>query len=941
VASQEVKARWREHRVAQNAGREKERRTVAEDGTLLPGGSQTGPLPEADAHLLAQIRAGDVEAGHRFVRDYYPAVYRYLLYLTGHRETAEDLAQETFLLAWRHLDQFQGRAPLRLWLHQIARREFLHTRRRPRASTSLEAVGELPEAHAGKWTDEAELRVILHALPEEQREVMILHYLAGYTSSEIAQIVGARASTVRYRLGAARAHLAEGLGQGDLVYLNEPSVPMRQWAWLPLDQIYALETRLSLGGVGCRATGAEDQAAPGHGGTLEEAMERREFLRHAAVGAAGLMLPEAEKEIIDSRLTQKATLAFKAAALSDLCEYLRSETGVHLAAGPSVADEKLTIFCEKTPLRDVMRQLSRPFGYTWLRSGRSGAYRYELVQDLRSQLLEEELRNRDRHAALLALEREIERFRPYLDLSPDEALARSKTAPPAERPLLETLAGGGWGPIQMYYRLSRQDLEALRAGQGLEFSGEPKPGERALPPDVARGVIQSQRHLRVHTGGIVPIFLGGAAGEALPEDLPLPAVPEVRANVSLWMRQTELGHLTLGGGCYIFYSGPRSGEGGGGNSYATGRNPSVLRVENRVFTGKWAGDPALRPSITVRPQPSCSTIGNSGEDAAPEPRGTTADVLEALHRAAGLPIIADYYTRLYRPEAVSVQSMLLFDALNHLADEMRLRWSKDGSWLQFRSTSYYDDRLKEVPNRLLSRWSESRRQHGALTLDDLCEIALLPDTQLDAAEMAEGARDCFGLAEWDLARNENLRPHLRYLAGFTPEQRQKAMSDGGLPFAAMSLSQQQQFIAHAVQDHPLSGPFQSLEELAGATLRVEYTRPGEYQWGDPARANHWKRWVLLIEPGRQGRSAPRPLIRGRSREAVAEALRRLGPEIRELAVKTDRFHGPEPEPEPPLPLEAQVFPTELSLTFVYFPSASNTRLLHIVRPNGNFWQHGW
>src|SRR5438552_16921697 len=144
-------------------------------------------------------------------------------------------------------------------------------------------------------------------------------------------------------------------------------------------------------------------------------MERREFLRQAAVGAAGLMLPEAEKEVVDSRLTQKVTCAFKGTALSDLCEHLRGDTGVHLAAGPSVADEKVTLFCEKMPLREVMRQLSRPFGYTWLRTrqalgvGGGGLgdhatdpnpqrptphpqYRYELVQDLRSQLLEEELR---------------------------------------------------------------------------------------------------------------------------------------------------------------------------------------------------------------------------------------------------------------------------------------------------------------------------------------------------------------------------------------------------------------------------------------------------------------------------------------------------------------------------------------------------------------------
>src|SRR5262249_20119407 len=149
--------------------------------------------------------------------------------------------------------------------------------------------------------------------------------------------------------------------------------------------------------------------------------------------------------------------------------------------------------CKKLPLRDVMRQLSRPFGYTWLRRGKAGEYQYELVQDLRSQLLEEELRNRDRNEALIALDREIARFRPYLGLTPDEALARSKTPPPEEKKLLEKLAWGAWGPIQMYYRLSAPDMAAIRAGQELSFVQEPGPGDRLLPPEIARGVLQTFR----------------------------------------------------------------------------------------------------------------------------------------------------------------------------------------------------------------------------------------------------------------------------------------------------------------------------------------------------------------------------------------------------------------------------------------------------------------
>ena len=56
-------------------------------------------------------------------------------------------------------------------------------------------------------------------------------------------------------------------------------------------------------------------------------MERRAFLRQVAVGAAGLALPETGKEIVDGRLSQKVTLAFKATALSDLCDHFNVGTG--------------------------------------------------------------------------------------------------------------------------------------------------------------------------------------------------------------------------------------------------------------------------------------------------------------------------------------------------------------------------------------------------------------------------------------------------------------------------------------------------------------------------------------------------------------------------------------------------------------------------------------
>jgi RNA polymerase sigma-70 factor (ECF subfamily) len=309
--------------------------------------------------LLEQLRGGDPEASRRFVRDYYPGVYRYLRHLTGRPEQAEDLTQETFLQAWRHLDTFAG-----------ARHSRVGSTASP-AGSSCRRCGDSRRGHLSKGSETSPNRALERRRTRWncekrsigsrwRREVVLLHYLEGYTSAEIARIVGAPASTVRYRLSQARERLRRELGEDDLAYLNEPLAPMRQWHWLPLDQMRALETRLSLGS----AAGEEVST-----------MERRQFLRQAAAGVAGLMLPESEKEIVDDRLAQKVTLAFKGAALSDLCARLRADTGVHLTAGASVADEKVTLFCEKMPLRDVMRQLSRPFGYTWLRSSTPDARR--------------------------------------------------------------------------------------------------------------------------------------------------------------------------------------------------------------------------------------------------------------------------------------------------------------------------------------------------------------------------------------------------------------------------------------------------------------------------------------------------------------------------------------------------------------------------------------
>jgi hypothetical protein len=613
--------------------------------------------------------------------------------------------------------------------------------------------------------------------------------------------------------------------------------------------------------------------------------------------AAAAAQYQREAAIVDARLARKVTLAFKATALSDLCDRVREETGIHLVAGRSVADEKVTLFCKELPLRDVMRQLSRPFGYTWLRNREPGAksqepgaaYRYELTQDLRSQLMEEELRNRDRNAALLALDREMQRYRNYLDLSPDAALARAKTAPEHEKKLLEKLAGPGWGVIQMYFRLSPEDLSALRAGRTLHFGDEIPKGDAQpsipLPAGMRESILAGLRGQFVveQEGRYRP-----ARDSSEPGRIPVRAVTGATARIRLSLSQHELGQFTLDG--YSIFQVPQgfvglipSGPVGIGMSPA-----DSPRGRSAAGTGA-APAPVLRTRVSVQPKATCRSMPvSTGAEAAPEPKLTSADFLEALHQATGLPLVADFYTRLYRPDAVAVRDRPLAEALDHVAKTMRMRWNlSEGPWLQFRSINFYDDRLKEVPNRLLSRWAEARRQRGVLSLEELIEIAQLSDVQLDSADVAEGAKACFGLEEWDLVRHRNIRQDWRFLAQLTPAQRAEAQGEFGLVFTRLSLAQQQQFIA--IVD-PRGAVLKSLGDLAQASLHLGYTHPGGYEWR-PTGPNvpSWRR------------HAPSRAL-GATREAALLGARRLDPQMdpaeiapTELAVSLLFACGPQPD----------------------------------------------
>jgi RNA polymerase sigma factor (sigma-70 family) len=144
-------------------------------------------------------------------------------------EDAADVVAETFLVAWRRLDDVPPGHEARLWLYGVARRQLANQRRgqlrRSRLADRLRA--ELPAAVAGVMSAEdhrvAAVRAALARLEEEDREILRLTSWEGLTPGEIAAVLRVPGVTVRSRLHRARRRLRTELLRDDPATLALPA----------------------------------------------------------------------------------------------------------------------------------------------------------------------------------------------------------------------------------------------------------------------------------------------------------------------------------------------------------------------------------------------------------------------------------------------------------------------------------------------------------------------------------------------------------------------------------------------------------------------------------------------------------------------------------------------------------------------------------------------
>jgi RNA polymerase sigma-70 factor (ECF subfamily) len=179
----------------------------------------------SDGELVSLVRQGEKGLYELLMRRYNQRVFRVVRSVVGSDEEAEDVAQEAWVRAYQHLDQFEGRAAFSTWLTRIAFHEALARTRSSKRWKPLEnsegeimaeadrsrATSETPETQVIRGELSAMLEAAVDSLPETYRSVFMLREVEQLSTAETAECLELSEEAVKTRLHRSRAMLRREL----------------------------------------------------------------------------------------------------------------------------------------------------------------------------------------------------------------------------------------------------------------------------------------------------------------------------------------------------------------------------------------------------------------------------------------------------------------------------------------------------------------------------------------------------------------------------------------------------------------------------------------------------------------------------------------------------------------------------------------------------------
>jgi RNA polymerase sigma-70 factor (ECF subfamily) len=167
---------------------------------LRAGAPRRGWARASEPALVRAAQRGSAEAFAELFRRHWPRSHRAAWLVVHDATAAEDVAQEAFLAAVRSLDRFDRRRPFGPWLHRIVVNRAIDYARARELRREVADLGVETAAVDRSQAPGEDVLAALAALPPDQRAVIVMRHLLGFTPGEIASALGLPRGTVNSRL---------------------------------------------------------------------------------------------------------------------------------------------------------------------------------------------------------------------------------------------------------------------------------------------------------------------------------------------------------------------------------------------------------------------------------------------------------------------------------------------------------------------------------------------------------------------------------------------------------------------------------------------------------------------------------------------------------------------------------------------------------------------
>lgn len=428
------------------------------------------------------------------------------------------------------------------------------------------------------------------------------------------------------------------------------------------------------------------------------------------------------------------TLAVKGESLSDVMQLLQNQSGLRLRVSKEISDQKVTVFVDNQPLRDVMKALCSLFGYKWnlvkLENSKLKVYELwepESIRQKRQGRSKEEIDKDWNH--LLTVEPD------WLKLNQGNKFLNAY--------------------VRICQSLSSEDIDAIRSGYTVHYYTGTSEARWRLPDDIAKGLITD----------IEPEIMNDSAGISVVLSLTGPSSAGITI-VREVLKADAQGRLVSvrSLNCGMFGEGVPNKEIDGIPSF----NKSSFSTLNSSAV-EITKDDLIRESSVIKPQSDTYTMLQ------PQVPGIAtgimvnrSDILALLHEKLGVQIISDHYSIFTSCEPMKGTLRTL------LGESIHDPVSIDDKFIYSRVFDIHTADSEETPNRILRPIQEAYAARKTLDLPELALMGTLDLTQLRALKSKSEYLGIGYLKHLD----EKSLPAIRIYGHLTTQQRQEAFNNG-------------------------------------------------------------------------------------------------------------------------------------------------------------------